>query len=498
MWFADNNGFRLARLTMAGSLHEFLLTFVRGGIANGFQPLWMTVGSDNKFYVTCSCTDPSTGGGLIGVATTTGSFVVHDTPSKDTVGSNGLGVGNDGNVWFAEKSHIAVINSAGTITEFAYPSGETSNMSAGVVAGPDGNVWFTEYFKKRVGRINPTTHTIKEFDVSAKCSGPQGLAVGSDGKLYFNCDSSTLAKMTTAGALTTIPNPAGTALNANDVIRGSNSHIWVAGGSQADILAEYNESTGTLTTHKAPFSTGVINTLAAGPDGNVWGTEGSFHVDVFILDSLSVTPTSLKFTAAGQNSILTAAYTGTGTLSATSANTAVATIVAGGTKNTFVVTAVAPGKTTVTVQDTLGNLFTIPVTVDQTVGIRLLGESVTVDPHYGSVLGYFLGTTSTTSQVVKLTAGVPVIFKNVDSIPHTAAFLGDATSTSAPWPASFTGGGTTASPAGTAIGAGGFTTGNLNGGQASAVYSTGGPGFYMVGCFYHYLSNKMRTVIIVQ
>ena len=499
MWFADNNGNRLARLTMAGSLHEFPLTFVRGGVANGFPPLFMTVGSDGKFYMNCSCTDPSTGAGLIGVATTGGSFVVHDTPSKDTVGSNGLAAGPDGNVWFAETSHIAVIKiPAGTITEFPYPSGETKNATAGVVAGPpgDGNVWFTEYFKKKIGRINPTTHAIKEFDVSASCSGPQGLAVGSDGKLYFNCDSSTLAKMTTAGVLTKIANPAGTALQANGVIKGPNNHIWVSGGSQSDILAEYNESTGTLTTHTAPFSTGIINTLAAGPDGNIWGTEGATHVDVFILDNLSVTPTSLKFTAVGQKSVLTATYGGSGVLSATSANTAVATVAAGGTKNTFVVTAAGPGKTTVTIQDGLGNLFNVTVTVDQTVGIRLIGESVTLDARYVSVLGYFLGTTSTKSQVVSLTAGVPVIFKNVDSIPHTAAFLGNATSTSAPWPASFTGG-TTASPAGTAIGTTGFTTGNLNGGLSSAVYSTGGPGFYMIGCFYHYVSNKMRTVIIV-
>ena len=497
MWFADNNGNRLARFTMAGSLHEFPLNFVRSGITYGFPPLWMAVGSDNKFYINCGCTDPSTGGGLLGVATTAGSFVVHDIPSTDHVGSNGLAVGPDGNVWFAETSHIAVITPTGVISEFSYPSGETSNYAAGVAAGPDGNVWFTEYFKKRVARINPTTHAIKEFDVSASCTGPQGLAVGSDSKLYFSCTSSLLAKMTTAGALTTIPNSAGIALSPNDVIKGPNNHIWVAGGSQGDILAEYNEGTGSLTTHIAPFSTGIINTLAAGPDGNVWGTEGATHVDVFILDNLSVTPSSLKFTAVGQKSGLTATYTGTGTLTAKSANTAVATVAAGVTKNTFVVTATGSGKTTITIQDGLGNLFNISVTVDQTVGIRLTGESVTADARYGPVLGYFLGTTSTTSQVVSLTAGVPVIFKNIDSIPHTAAFLGNATSTSAPWPASFTGGGTVASPAGTAIGATGFTTGSLNGGQSSAVYSTGGPGFYMFGCFYHYVSNKMRTVIIV-
>jgi hypothetical protein len=135
----------------------------------------------------------------------------------------------------------------------------------------------------------------------------------------------------------------------------------------------------------------------------------------------------------------------------------------------------------------------------QTAGIRLIGESATTNPHYGSILGYFNGTTATTTSVVMLTAGDPVQFKNVDSaLQHTVGFLGNATATSAPWPATFTGGGTTASAAGTAIGAPGFTSGTLNPGQNSRIYSAGGPGFYMVGCFFHYSSSTMRDVIIVQ
>jgi plastocyanin len=92
--------------------------------------------------------------------------------------------------------------------------------------------------------------------------------------------------------------------------------------------------------------------------------------------------------------------------------------------------------------------------------------------------------------------GGSVLFQNVDTEPHSAAFLGDATANSAPWPGSFNGS-TTQSPAGTAIGTTGWATGSLNPSQKSPIYETGLPGFYMIGCQYHYNTNEMRTVIVV-
>ncbi|HET9343875.1 MAG TPA: hypothetical protein VFO25_13275 [Candidatus Eremiobacteraceae bacterium] len=95
-----------------------------------------------------------------------------------------------------------------------------------------------------------------------------------------------------------------------------------------------------------------------------------------------------------------------------------------------------------------------------------------------------------------MTAGESVQFQNLDTIQHSAAFLGDATSNSAPWPGSFNGS-TTQSAAGTAIGSSGFATGPINPGKKSLIYETGMPGFYMFGCQFHYNSHEMRIVIIV-
>lgn len=133
------------------------------------------------------------------------------------------------------------------------------------------------------------------------------------------------------------------------------------------------------------------------------------------------------------------------------------------------------------------------------VGVNLSGETQTVDPTYGAVLGYFIsgGTINTTSQVIHLTAAMPAVFQNFDTQPHTASFLGDATANGASFPAHFNGSGT-ASPANTVISTTNFSSGTLNGGAVSAQYDSGPPGFYMFGCAFHYDSFGMRTVIIVQ
>jgi plastocyanin len=93
---------------------------------------------------------------------------------------------------------------------------------------------------------------------------------------------------------------------------------------------------------------------------------------------------------------------------------------------------------------------------------------------------------------------MPAVFQNFDATkPHTASFLGDASSSGAAFPAHFNGSGN-ASPANSVISTANFSSGNLNSGSTSSQYNSGPPGFYMFGCAYHYDSFGMRTVVIVQ
>jgi hypothetical protein len=136
------------------------------------------------------------------------------------------------------------------------------------------------------------------------------------------------------------------------------------------------------------------------------------------------------------------------------------------------------------------------------VGLLLTGESAVVTVSDGAVLGFFNGTAGNPpngSGVVNLTASTNVRFVNTESgpgaTPHTASFLGAYTGS---YPSTFTNtNGLTPSAAGTVISTPNFSAGNINPGTASSIYKTGGPGMFIFGCFYHYVSNGMRTVIIV-
>ncbi|MDQ6825165.1 MAG: hypothetical protein M3007_06865 [Candidatus Eremiobacteraeota bacterium] len=135
----------------------------------------------------------------------------------------------------------------------------------------------------------------------------------------------------------------------------------------------------------------------------------------------------------------------------------------------------------------------------QSVVVRLVGENAASDPTYGNILGYQNGSTGSTSQIIHLTANMPVQFTNMDaSLDHTASFIGM-------WAGSYPGTfpatnlGATAAAAGTAISQANFSSGNLTaGGGTSSVFTSGGAGILIFGCAYHYQSSGMRTVVIVQ
>jgi hypothetical protein len=142
---------------------------------------------------------------------------------------------------------------------------------------------------------------------------------------------------------------------------------------------------------------------------------------------------------------------------------------------------------------------TSPTPASTPVGLLLTGENnVSVAP-FGNVKGFFPGTNGSPpsgSNVVNLTAMQTVTFTNTEASggqPHTASFIQS-------WGGSFPASPTipsTASAAGTSISSSGFSSGNLNPGQSSAVYNAGTPGMFIFGCAYHYVSNGMRTVVIV-
>ena len=184
----------------------------------------------------------------------------------------GIALGSDGNLWFAESvGRIGRMTPSGVVTEFTPPTG---GGLQDIVAGPDGNLWFTESSANKIGRVT-TAGVITEFPVPTASSSPYGITVGPDGALWFTESSANkVGRITTAGAVTEFP-----LLAANSmpffIASGSDGNLWVTEHSTNKIGRV--TTAGAVTEFPIPTANASPEGIVAGPDGNLWFVENSGH-----------------------------------------------------------------------------------------------------------------------------------------------------------------------------------------------------------------------------
>jgi streptogramin lyase len=120
-------------------------------------PRGITAGPDGNLWFT------EEAGNQIGRITPSGSITEFPLPTKCGLSGGcepwSITTGPDGNLWFTELdgNRVGRITPTGSITEFrlvgtcGYPTG---CGPAGITSGPDGNLWFTEYIGNKIGRLS--------------------------------------------------------------------------------------------------------------------------------------------------------------------------------------------------------------------------------------------------------------------------------------------------------------------------------------------------------
>ena len=212
--------------------------------------------------------------------------------------------GPDGNVWFVDNINpsgipaIGKITSEGTITE--YIGGETlSGLNAGSsligITALGKNLWFTDRgTTPAIGFIDSTSPgAATEYSIQAEGgnagSGPQGIVAGPDGKLWFADNGTTPAIGyfdPTAPAGERVKEfstglPVGS--RPRGIVVGSDGALWFTdqgeftrGIGRIDPTTKVIEEfpTGANSIPGSVESTLGQSAIAAGPDGNIWFTEG--------------------------------------------------------------------------------------------------------------------------------------------------------------------------------------------------------------------------------
>jgi virginiamycin B lyase len=241
-------------------------------------------------------------------------FLLNEYPiPTPNAGAEGLTVGPDGNVWFAEfnASKIGVVMADGTVHDFptttaaagptnvisgpggelwfteskvnkigrmttaGAPDGEFSATTASshpfdLAMGPDGNIWFTERDASKIGVMSPAGAMMHEYDTTTPSAKPFGIVRGPDGNMWFAEDKA-IGRITMSGTVAEFPTPTANPGNVYLTV-GPDQKVWFAEDDIAQ-LGFIDPSTGAIIDFPVPTAHSFPYGIAAGPDCNVWFAE---------------------------------------------------------------------------------------------------------------------------------------------------------------------------------------------------------------------------------
>lgn len=267
LWFADH-GKRpaIGRITPQGQITEF-----SAGLDPHSKPGDIVAGPDgNLWFIDTSKTPAIIRVTPQGVITEFSAGLNPESEPGEIV------AGADGNLWFNNRSTTAAIGRItpqGVITEFGTGPVPGGGAEVGPVLGPDGNVWFAigAYSSLGIGRITPSGAITGFGGLSPQTRSLGPFAAGPDGNVWFTArgleEYDAQGKRVTSGYSTAIGR--------------------VTPNGEVTTFGEC--------LHTGPQYTGP-NSIAAGPDGNVWFTNHTTRS----LPNIGTPPAIGRITPSGQ------------------------------------------------------------------------------------------------------------------------------------------------------------------------------------------------------
>jgi streptogramin lyase len=283
----------IGRMTPTGKVTEF-------GIGSTNSPLNITTGADGNLWFTLPIGNHFGQIGKITPTSTTTSYLTVVPADADVVVPNEPSYGPGSTI------PANTVLPAGTFTVFTL-STTAYDGPQGIAAGPDGNLWFTEFSGNRIGRITPSG-AITEFPIPTGTSTPLEITAGDDGNLWFTeGEGNNIGRITPSGAITEFPVPSAIS-EPLGITAGADGNLWFTEESGNNIGRITPE--GDVTEFSVPTLNSFATGIAAGSDGDLWFTEyAANQIGRLQLPPLMATGTTISATEGAPFSGVVASFT---------------------------------------------------------------------------------------------------------------------------------------------------------------------------------------------
>ena len=220
-------------------------------------------------------------------------------PLHGMFGIMGVGVAADDTIWYAEQYANYIGHYFPSTQRFqlyqlpdvSAPDPSNAGKTQSLPAAPNdltfdarGDVWFTELNANAIGRLDPRSGAIKQFELTtskAQTLNPYGIALDPRGRIWFTeASTSTIGWLDPATGALHFYTLAGVAPGLMEIASDPHGIIWVT-SFNAGLLLSLNPRTGAVTRYYAPApgdNAGGLYGLVITPDGEVWATLSALSV----------------------------------------------------------------------------------------------------------------------------------------------------------------------------------------------------------------------------
>lgn len=265
IWFTEEMANKVGRLNpKTGEFKEFPLTEERAAGPHG-----VAADHDGRIWFAAS-----SGGSIGKLEPSTGKVTVFKMPEPKATDPESLAFDSKGTLWFTVQNSNMVGKldpSSGAITLKEVPS--QNARPTGILVLKRGTPIFAEPGAGKIGFIIPETVAVHEFPLPPGTRSRRLAIAPDENTLYFtDYTGGNLGKLDISiGALVMFPTPGGADSSPYGLTITPDGTVWYCEtGIQPKNIVRFNPGSSTFSRTPIPFTTGVVNSMAAAPDGRVY------------------------------------------------------------------------------------------------------------------------------------------------------------------------------------------------------------------------------------